>query len=319
MLTAKLEHQDSSTEFAAVAPSPIVSELQGDTRLRHELPDNKVLKYSSISMSAVPAPASEATASTSRSFTSDEILTPSISEMSLSERKAEPSLISSIEQHEEESHEPVDDGTKTAEETAAKLEPEETGNENFLASEMPPKTRVDRSQIPKRTPKNATAANTASLQKSLAVAVGPQKHKIVEQLLGRGVSPDTGPEKNSLILATYNADMTSLKLLLEFGADPNIKNSKGDTPLRCAGEYNREAEARLLLEYGADPNISSPDWTSLPWAIAGSKENVVRLLLQYGADPNFIMENGETSMIYACDRDILARYFSRNVGLRCRS
>ncbi|KAH0537558.1 hypothetical protein FGG08_005657 [Glutinoglossum americanum] len=163
----------------------------------------------------------------------------------------------------------------------------------------------ERPKLPKRIPKHSSGADTASLQKTLITAVAAQKHKFVEQLLDRGVSPDTGPENNVVIEATYHKDIATLKLLLEFGADPNAKATNGGTPLRCACQFNHEAEAKILLEYGADPNVSAPDWTPLPWALDGSKENIVRLLLQYGADPDLIMHNGETGLVYACDRNVL--------------
>lgn len=56
----------------------------------------------------------------------------------------------------------------------------------------------------------------------------------------------------------------SLKLLLEFSADPDAKTTDGNSPLRCACEHNYEEETGLLLEYGADPNLSTHEWTPLP-------------------------------------------------------
>jgi ankyrin repeat protein len=56
--------------------------------------------------------------------------------------------------------------------------------------------------------------------------------------------------------------MASLKLLLEFGGDPDLKGADGSSPLQFACGYGREEEAKLLLEYGADTNLISKD-TSL--------------------------------------------------------
>ena len=41
--------------------------------------------------------------------------------------------------------------------------------------------------------------------------------------------------------------------LLERGADPNIANAGGGTPLMTAAVKGRERVVRLLLERGADP------------------------------------------------------------------
>ncbi|OCK83561.1 hypothetical protein K432DRAFT_259760, partial [Lepidopterella palustris CBS 459.81] len=78
------------------------------------------------------------------------------------------------------------------------------------------------------------------------------KHKIVEQFLDRGVSPNTGPEKRALLEAAWYKDPINLKLLLEFGGDPNAPIADGNTPLKSACQHNHEEEAKLLLEYGAD-------------------------------------------------------------------
>src|SRR5205085_3894463 len=110
--------------------------------------------------------------------------------------------------------------------------------------EAPLRIQVDRSKLPRRFPQNTSGANSAPLQKTLVTAVAAQKHKIVEQLLDRGVSPNTGPEKVALIEATFYKDMVSLKLLLEFGADPDAKDANGNTALLCACYYNHEAEAK---------------------------------------------------------------------------
>ena len=163
--------------------------------------------------------------------------------------------------------------------------------------------KVDRSKLVFRAPKSTSASTSTALKKTLFSAVDGGKAKIAEQLLDRGVSPDTGTDANAVMRATYNRNTPSLQLLLEFGANPDIGDNSGDTPLRIACD-RREEQAKLLLEYGADPNISAPDWTALPWALNTKEESIVELLLQYGADPNLRSKNGETGLLYACDRDV---------------
>ena len=43
-----------------------------------------------------------------------------------------------------------------------------------------------------------------------------------------------------------------VKLLLKMGADVNIKNYAGETPLHIAAEYEMEYIVKLLLHYNAD-------------------------------------------------------------------
>jgi ankyrin repeat protein len=111
----------------------------------------------------------------------------------------------------------------------------------------------------------------------LISAVEGQKHNIVETLLDRGVPPDTGLEKNAVMIAVLHWDTPSLKLLLEFGANPDAPNSSRTTPLQqCNG---REEQGKLLLEYGADPNAPTSSWTVLTFALGKYQATFQGLLL----------------------------------------
>ena len=46
-----------------------------------------------------------------------------------------------------------------------------------------------------------------------------------------------------------------IKFLLKMGADPNIKNHSGDTPLHIAARYEMEYIVMLLLHYNADAHL----------------------------------------------------------------
>jgi ankyrin repeat protein len=85
----------------------------------------------------------------------------------------------------------------------------------------------------------------AALQKTLLAAVDGQKIKIVEQLLDRGIPPPTEPGRNCIAKAIHHRDPAILKLLLDFGADPDAKNEHGRTPLRTASEHRKEAVVRF--------------------------------------------------------------------------
>jgi ankyrin repeat protein len=54
-------------------------------------------------------------------------------------------------------------------------------------------------------------------------------------------------------------DRESVRALLEAGADPNVRQQGGYTPLHTAA-HNDDAElARLLLDHGADPAVKTDD------------------------------------------------------------
>ena len=82
-------------------------------------------------------------------------------------------------------------------------------------------------------------------------------------------------------------DFSSTMLLLNNGANPNIKCTMGETPLYQAVEMEKIEQIKLLLKKGADPNITNDDGLS-PLHAAVNKQNItiVKLLLKYGANPN---------------------------------
>ncbi|KAK1963977.1 ankyrin, partial [Colletotrichum sublineola] len=57
--------------------------------------------------------------------------------------------------------------------------------------------------------------------------------------------------------------------------------------LSWAAENGHESMVKMLLEGGDDPNIrNGDDSTSLSWAAENGHESVVKVLLEGGADPN---------------------------------
>lgn len=61
------------------------------------------------------------------------------------------------------------------------------------------------------------------------------------------------PLYRAVICGHYDAS----KLLLDRGADPNLRNKVGEVPLHQAADAGSERLVQLLLEAHADPNIIS--------------------------------------------------------------
>src|SRR5690606_26408862 len=86
--------------------------------------------------------------------------------------------------------------------------------------------------------------------------------------------------------AVQIANVELVRLLLEAGADPEIANADGQTPLMLAARDGVAEIAELLLEHGAsvDPVEQWRGQSALIWAAARGHGAVTRLLIGHGAD-----------------------------------
>jgi ankyrin repeat protein len=100
-----------------------------------------------------------------------------------------------------------------------------------------------------------------------------------------------------LVDAVRRGDVQEVARLLAAGADPNVKDLDGHTPLHYAAEQCRADIAELLLKHGADPNArDNHGKTPLHRAVWERCGAVVELLLRHGADPNARDKEGWTPL-----------------------
>ena len=87
-------------------------------------------------------------------------------------------------------------------------------------------------------------------------------------LLDRGADPRARSTRGdtALLFAARDNDTASARMLLDAGADIESAASDGFTPLLVATVRGRTAVAALLLERGANPNHAAPGFTALHWA-----------------------------------------------------
>lgn len=82
-----------------------------------------------------------------------------------------------------------------------------------------------------------------------------ENNDILLQLLTFSADPNYRNNFNSVPLH-YQCDKPDMiETLLKFGADVNVANTLGFTPLMKALDYGYIETAKILLQYGADPNI----------------------------------------------------------------
>ena len=130
-------------------------------------------------------------------------------------------------------------------------------------------------------PDGATAVHWAAYQ---------DDPEMVRLLVGAGADPDVANELGvtPLVLACANGNPIIVRLLLDAGAEADVAVGTGETALMgCARTGNQDAVAALVAA-NADVNAREPveQQTALMWAVAHSHTEVARLLLESGADVN---------------------------------
>ncbi len=109
-------------------------------------------------------------------------------------------------------------------------------------------------------------------------------------------------ERNLLLdIAILNDERDDLvKVLLDAGADPNIRNEVGRTALHNAAQKGHSNIIRQLLKAGADVNaIYDDNKTALSRALWGQHDKAAKTLLRKGADPEIKRDNGFNALLIA--------------------
>jgi ankyrin repeat protein len=89
-------------------------------------------------------------------------------------------------------------------------------------------------------------------------------------------------------LAAYFRQPGAVRILLEHGADvaATARNPMQVQALHAAVAGGNDEAVRMLLDAGADPNVHQHEgWTPLQGAAAHGDDEIVDLLLAHGADP----------------------------------
>ena len=79
--------------------------------------------------------------------------------------------------------------------------------------------------------------------------------------------------QTAIHVAALHGNVEAMAALLDMGADPDVENSRGSTPLHFAAAAKRRAleACRLLLDAGADDGLSD-QMGQLPYQMAEDEE-----------------------------------------------
>ncbi|MEK9210629.1 MULTISPECIES: ankyrin repeat domain-containing protein [unclassified Sphingomonas] len=138
----------------------------------------------------------------------------------------------------------------------------------------------------------ATAQMMQSESYKFLQAVREAKGNDVTNMLDRpGASiintRDVTSGEGALHIVIKRGDETYLRFLLQKGADPNLRDGRGNTPLLLAVGGGQSEMIRILTAAKANPNIGNASGeTPLIRAVQRYDIGMVRELLAAGADPD---------------------------------
>jgi len=136
---------------------------------------------------------------------------------------------------------------------------------------------------------------------SLHIAAADNNTELIILLLNHGANVSVGDLSGNTALHHFimnvrpsdvlsqsqsTASFVGLHIFLQKGADINVKNIEGETPLYLAVKQGLLDIVHEMLSQGADPNVHDGDKIPLCAACYNSDVGLVETLLKVGADPN---------------------------------
>ena len=148
---------------------------------------------------------------------------------------------------------------------------------------------------------------------ALHVAAANDNVEAAAILISHGAKIDVRDKVNNdtaLIYGIRDGKFSVAEVLLEAGADPNLTDRRGFTPLHIAVARDDVKIVQSLLDHGAAINVrtQSDGRTPLMIAAAAGFEEMVELLLSRGGDPSIVDSGGKTPLERAveCHRSAVA-------------
>ena len=151
---------------------------------------------------------------------------------------------------------------------------------------------------------------------------GDVLHTIIDH--GGDVNATNKNKETALVKACENGNEGAISVLLNAGADPNIANDDGDTPLHYGVQrywwlrfsYLSSDVLHTIIDHGGDVNATNKNKeTALVKACENENEGAISVLLNAGADPNIANDDGDTFLHYGVQRNCRFRlsYLSSDV------
>ena len=144
-------------------------------------------------------------------------------------------------------------------------------------------------------------------------AVKEKDGEVVNEMLNEPGSTvvnarDVSSGETGLHIAVARRDLTWIRFLSQKGANPNIADNRGVTPLILASQLGFLEGVDALIEAGARIDVTNnAGETPLIYAVLSNNRQLAEMLLKAGADPDRRDNSGRSARDYAGDRGGNAR------------
>ena len=174
------------------------------------------------------------------------------------------------------------------------------------AAEAPAEAPETPAEAPAETPAEApaagglTAAEQAQLNRDFVTAIRRQDTATAETLLASGAQIDdisnSGPHWSPLALACVSVDSTMALWLLEKGADPDVADNRGRTPLYHAVHYYMYDVVEEMLKTAKNLSPHDGDGVDMLTRAVWQKDaRMVEMLLEAGATSESATSSAENA------------------------
>ncbi len=128
-----------------------------------------------------------------------------------------------------------------------------------------------------------------SVSQRLSEAAGAGDVSAVKAILGEEPSPTSEDLNEALVDAAQNGHFDTVRLLLEYGADPDApRNNRSGRPANRAVENGHHDIVHLLLDHGSDlsKNRDTSDMNTAGYALHSDNEELINRIYLHGGRPN---------------------------------